>query len=260
MIRDTIKLIKMSNLIVTWTNRIIKTRYQQTVMGGLWIIIPPVASAIVFTTIFTLFVPIETGGTPYMVFSYAALVPWNLLAGALGDMTGSLVDNMQLITKIYFPREILPLSSLLARIIDFLVSYSILFVLILYFRIQINPVGWLFLPLILAIQIIFIFGLGLSMAAMNVFYRDVKPILALVVQMWFYASPIIYPISLVPETLRLIYFINPMAGILESYRAVLIDGTLPGPYLLVSAVIALATFVLGYGFFKRVEFQFADII
>lgn len=260
MIRDAIKLFKMSDLIVTWTSRILKTRYQQTVMGGLWILIPPVTSAIVFTAIFTLFVPIETGETPYIVFSYAALVPWNLFAGSLADMTGSLIDNMQLITKIYFPREILPLSSLLARIIDFLVSYSILFILILYFRIEINLVGWLFLPLILAIQITFTFGLGLAMAAMNVFYRDVKPILSLVIQMWFYASPIIYPISMVPEKFRLIYFINPMAGILESYRAVLIDGTLPGSYLLISATIALVTLVFGYWFFKRVEFQFADII
>ncbi len=260
MIGYMIKLLRAKDLLITWTNRIIQTRYQQSVLGGLWMLIQPVASVAVFTIIFTFFVPIDTGKTPYLVFSYAAMVPWNLFSSALYDMTSSLVDNMHLITKIYFPREVLPLSSLLARLIDFFVSYAILFILILYFRIQIFPVGWLFLPLILIIQIILIFGLGLGLAAMNVFYRDVRPILGLVIQIWFYASPIIYPYSLVPEVVRPYYFLNPMAGILESYRAILLNGTLPGSYLFVSAVIALAIFGIGYWFFKRVEFQFADII
>jgi lipopolysaccharide transport system permease protein len=260
MIRDTINLINARDLIITWTNRIIKTRYQQSILGGLWILIQPVSSVVVLTIIFTLFIPVDTGKTPYIVFSYVALVPWNLMTGALQDMTNSLVDNMQLITKIYFPREILPLSSMLARLFDFFIAYVILFILVAYYKIQLFPGVWLFLPLIMTIQIILMFGLGLGLAAMNVFYRDVKPLLTLVIQIWFYASPIIYPLSLVPEKLRFIYFLNPMAGILESYRAILVYGTSPGSYLLISSVIALATFVLGYWFFKRVEFQFADVI
>ncbi|MEW5815633.1 MAG: ABC transporter permease [Spirochaetota bacterium] len=260
MIKEIIKFLKTRELILTWTNRILKARYQQSVLGGLWMVIQPVASVLVLTIVFTFFIPVDTGKTPYLVFSYAALVPWYLLTGALNDMAGSMVENMQLITKIYFPREILPFSAMLARLVDFLVAYGILFGLILYYKIQIVPIAWLFLPLILSVQIILMFGLGLALSAMNVFFRDVKPLLGLVIQIWFYASPIIYPLSMIPERFRSFYFLNPMAGILESYRAVLIHGTLPGPYLLFSAAIAVLVFVAGYWFFKRVEFQFADII
>jgi len=254
------KLIKSKDLLITWTNRIIQTRYQQSILGSLWILIQPISSVAVFTIIFTLFVPIDTGNTPYLVFSYAAMVPWNLFSSSLGDMTSSLIANMNLISKIYFPREILPLASLLARLIDFFVAYLILFILILVYKIQIYPVGLLFLPLILLIQIILTFGLGLGLSAMNVFYRDVSPVMGLILQIWFYASPIIYPFTLVPDQLKPYYFITPMAAIVESYRAILLNGTLPGPYLIVSAVIAIVIFALGYWFFKRVEFQFADII
>jgi lipopolysaccharide transport system permease protein len=260
MLRDTLNLIRARELIITWTNRIIKARYQQSVLGSLWIIIQPIASVAVLTIIFTFFIPVDTGKTPYIIFSYTALVPWTLLSGALSDMTSSLVENMQLITKIYFPREVLPFSALLARIFDFVVSYLVLFLLLLYYRIEIQPAAWLFLPIVIAIQLVLMFGLGLGLSAMNVFYRDVRPLLGLVIQIWFYASPIIYPLSMVPERIRPYYFLNPMAGILESYRAILVDGTIPGPYLLFSAGLAVLIFVVGYWFFKRVEFQFADII
>ena len=260
MIRDMLKLLKYSDLIITWTNRAIQTRYKQSILGGLWIIIQPVASVTVYTVVFTLFVPVDTGKTPYIVFSYVALVPWNLFSSTLNDMAGSIVDNMQLITKIYFPREVLPLSSLLARLLDFFVSYTILFILLIYFKIEIFPLGLLFLPLILVIQIIFMFGLGLGLAALNVFYRDVKPVLGLGIQLWFYASPIIYPLTLVPERLKPFYFLNPMAGILESYRAIFLNGELPGSNLIISAISSLVIYIFGYWFFKRVEFQFADII
>jgi lipopolysaccharide transport system permease protein len=253
-------LIGARDLLWTWTGRIIKARYQQSMLGGLWIIIQPLANVAIFSTIFTLFVPINTGAVPYPIFSYMALTPWMLLASSLNDMAESVVGNMQLVTKIYFPREILPLSSVLARLLDFVVAVSLLFVLMLLFRLPVFQMAWLCLPFILLIQLILIVGLGLIVAAANVFYRDVRSLLMLVIQLWFYASPIIYPVSLVPEQLRTIYNLNPMAGILEAYRAVLLNNSLPDSSFLTASVIAGLIFVVGIWFFKHVEFQFADII
>jgi lipopolysaccharide transport system permease protein len=248
------------DLLWTWTGRIIRARYQQSVLGWLWVIIQPVTTVAVFTVIFTLFVPVNTGNTPYVVFSYVALIPWMLIANSLPDMANSLVSNMQLVTKIYFPREILPLSSLLARLLDFMIAVGLLVVLIIYFRIPIFPVGWLFLPIILIIHLMLIIGLGLILAASNIFYRDVGPLLGLGIQLWFYASPIVYPVTLVPEWLRPYYFMNPVAGILEAYRAVFLYQSLPGLYLFNSGLLSLFLLLTGYWFFKRVEFQFADIV
>jgi lipopolysaccharide transport system permease protein len=170
------------------------------------------------------------------------------------------VGNMSLVTKIYFPREALPLAAMLARLMDFGVAASLVIVLMLIFQVPIFPAGWLFLPLILIIQLALIAGIGLAAAAANVFYRDVQSLLVLVVQLWFYASPIIYPVSMVPERFQRLYFLNPMAGILESYRAVLLYGELPGMYLLQSAFVSMLLLVGGYWFFKKVEFLFADIV
>lgn len=260
MIANILHLIRAKDLIWTWTDRTIRIRYQQSVLGGLWIIVQPVTTVAVFTVIFTVFVPVDTGNIPYVVFSYVAVTPWMLFANSLNDMTGTLVENMHLVTKIYFPREVLLLSALFARLADFLVAAVLLIVLILYFGVPIFPLGWLYLPIVLLTQITLALGLGLALSAANVFYRDVKPLLALGIQLWFYASPIIYPVSMVPEWLRPFYFLNPMAGILEAYRAVLLYQTLPGFYLVAASLVALVIFLAGYWFFKRVEFQFADIV
>lgn len=253
-------LINNRELLWTWTDRIIRTRYQQSLLGGLWVVIQPVAIVAMFTVIFTFFVPIDTGDIPYVVFSYVAIVPWMLLANSLPDMATSLVGNMQLVQKIYFPREILPMAAVLARLIDFVVAAGLLILLILLFKVQVFILGWLLLPLILFVQLLLICGLGLALAAANVYFRDVQPLLQLGLQLWFYASPIIYPVTMVPERLRTLYFINPMAGILEAYRAVLLYQRMPGPYLYVSSLIAIVIFFVGYWFFKRVEFQVADIL
>lgn len=194
------------------------------------------------------------------MFSYVAVVPWTLLAASLTEMAGSIVQNMALVTKIYFTREAIPIAAMMARLLDFGVAALLLVILMLIFRVQPYLLGWLFLPVILAIQIALIVGLGLSAAALNVFFRDVQPLLALFIQLWFYASPIIYPVTLVPERLRTIYFLNPMAGILESYRDVLLRQSLPGSYLLLSAAVSFLVLLFGYWFFKRVEHDFADII
>jgi lipopolysaccharide transport system permease protein len=258
---SSLKLLANSkDLLLSWTGRIIRGRYQQSVLGGLWAIIQPAASVIIFSIIFTRFVPVDTGGIPYPIFSYVAVVPWGLFANSISDMTSSLVSNMSLVTKIYFPREALVIASLLARLVDFGISGALLIVFFIIYRVPFYPLGILMLPLVIIIQIIFVIGLGLITAATNIFYRDVQPLLTLVVQLWFYASPIIYPVTMVPEQYRTLYYVNPMAGILESYRAILLNQSLPGSYLYFAGIISIIVLTVGYWFFKRVEHLFADIV
>ncbi len=252
--------INARDLLWAWTGRILRARYQQSVLGGLWILIQPIATVTIFTVIFTLVIPIDTSPIPYVVFNYAALAPWLLFASTLTDMANSLIENMQLITKVYFPREVLPIAALLTRLIDFFIALGLLVILMIYFQLPFTPSTWLYLPVILAIQLALTLGLGLMLAAANVFYRDVKPLLTLAIQLWFYASPVLYPVARIPAWLRPYYELNPMAGILEAYRSVLLYGQAPGPSLLPAALIAIVVFLAGYTFFKRVEFQFADIV
>jgi lipopolysaccharide transport system permease protein len=254
------ELYQQKDLLLAWTTRNIRARYQQSVVGWLWAVLQPAAQVVLFTVIFTMFVPIDTGNVPYPVFSYVAIVPWTFLSASLPDMTDSLVANMGLVTKIYFPREILPISAMLARMMDFAVAACLLVILMLIYRMPVFTTVWLAIPVILATQMALILGIGLACAALNVFFRDVRSLLALGLQLWFYASPIIYPVTTVPDQLRPYYFLNPMAGVIEAYRDVLIYGRLPGTYLVPSAIVAVVVFILGYWFFRRVEFQFADIV
>lgn len=261
MLLKLIALFRAREIVKAWTNRIIRARYQQSALGWLWAIIQPVASVLVFSIIFTRFVPIDTGEIPYIIFSYVAIVPWTFVSSSLNDMTASLIQNMDLVTKIYFPRETLPISAMLARLMDFGIAIALLIFLMFYYQVDIQPVGLLFLPLILLIQVLLIMGMGLLLSSMNVFFRDVQSLLALIIQVWFYASPIIYPVDVVPSQLRVFYFLNPMAGILESYRAVLLYQSLPPLLpLLLAGLEALLLLVVGYAFFKRMELVFADIV
>jgi len=248
------------DLLLAWTGRNIRARYQQSSLGWFWAIVQPTAQVAIYSVIFTFFVPVDTGDIPYPVFSYVAVVPWALLASSLPDMTDSLVANMGLVTKIYFQREVLPIAAMLARLLDFGVAACLLVMLLLLFRVPVFVLGWLFLPVILIIQLLLILGIGLACAALNVFFRDVRSLVILGLQLWFYASPIIYPVTMVPEQLRTIYFLNPMAGVIEGYRSVLLHSSLPGTYLILSGAVALIVFVFGFWLFKRLEFQFADIV
>lgn len=247
-------------LLLAWVVRTLRGRYQQSVLGVLWSIIQPAASAVIFSIIFTLFVHVNTAGMPYLVFSYTAMVPWTLFSSSIVDMVDSVVGNMNLVSKIYFPREIFPVSAMLARLVDFAIAESILVLLIIFYQLPIFPLGWLCLPIILATQLALMLGVGLAGAALNVFYRDIRQLVVLGLQIWLYASPVIYPSSSVPESLRPFYYLNPMAGIIEGYRAVLLYQTLPGPSLYISMVSALVILATGYWIFKRVEYKFADVI
>jgi lipopolysaccharide transport system permease protein len=260
MITQARQLLKTRDLVWAWTVRTLRGRYQQSALGWFWAIVQPVATVAIFSLVFTRIVPVDTSGVPYILFSYAAVVPWTLLSTSISDMAMSLVQNMNLVGKIYFPREALPIAALLARLADFGISFILLVILVIVYGIPISLLGFLFLPIIFLIQLALMLGLGIGSAALNVFYRDVDPLLKLIIQIWFYASPILYPVSLVPEKWQWIYFLNPMAGIIAAYRDVMIYNTLPGEYLWSAALTSFVIFVIGYWFFKKVEFQFADII
>jgi len=254
------QLIFKKDLIWAWSFRIIRARYQQSILGGLWAIIQPASSVVIFSIIFTFFIPVNTGGIPYIIFSYVAMVPWTLFSSSITEMVDSLVSNMNLVTKIYFPREVLPISTLIARLLDFTIAFSVIILLIVYFKVPIFIFGWFLLPVVLIIQLALSLGIGLIGGALNVFYRDIKHIFALSLQIWFYASPIIYPVSSVPERFRSIYYLNPMVGVIEAYRVVILQQKMPDSSLILSASIAAVTLLVGYWFFKRVEFQIADVV
>lgn len=253
-------LFKSGGLVLAWTGRIIRSRYQQSVLGWLWAVVQPVATAAIFTIVFTYFVPVDTGSVPYLVFSYTAVVPWTLLSTSLPDMSGSLVQNMNLVTKIFFPREILPISAMLARLMDFAIAMAVLFAFLVYYHIPFSVSMLLYLPVILIIEVALILGIGIGCSAINVFYRDTDPMLRLVIQIWFYASPIIYAVTTVPDSIRGIYYLNPMAGVIQAYRDVIINGTAPEHSLWFSALAACIILAAGYVLFKRLENQFADIV
>jgi lipopolysaccharide transport system permease protein len=205
-------------------------------------------------------VRVDTGGVPYPVFAYSALVPWTLFSTSLGYGIPSLVTNMNLVTKVYFPREVLPLASIGAALVDFSISFVLLIFLMLYYQIY-PDVTLAWIPLLLIVQTMLSIGLVLFGSSIVVFFRDIRFIVPLLIQVWLYATPIIYPVTLVPERFRTVYFLNPMAGIIEGYRSVLISGRAPDVRTLsMAGIISTVTLVGGYLFFKHFEPIFADVI
>ena len=187
------ELSRSGGLLREWTSRTLKGRYQQSLLGWLWAFIQPAAQAAVLTVVFTRLVPIETGGIPYVAFAYVATTAWAFLASSLTDMTNALVDNMSLVNKIYFPREVLPIACMLARLVDFMIGGAVFVLIAVYLGTPLYPAGLLCLPVVVVVQILLITGIGLVTAALNVYLRDVRSLLLLVTQLWFYASPVIYP-------------------------------------------------------------------
>lgn len=260
MISHIRNLYKHRELLWTWIWRDIRVRYKQSLLGGLWAILQPVSLMLMFTLLFAVLVPLPTGNVPYPIFSYTALLPWTFFATSVTFAVSCLTNNIQLITKIYFPREILPLAAVGTSLLDLVIASVVLIGLMVYYRIPLNLTMLLF-PLLLLIQIMLTLGIAFLVSALNVFYRDTRFVVPLVVQLWMYATPVIYPIRLVPERYLPIYLLNPMASLIEGYRSILLYGQMPaGTHLGMSAGISLLLFVLGYVFFKHVEPQFADVI
>jgi len=260
MIQNFIALARYRDLLWLWTLREVQVRYKQSLLGIGWAVLQPLALTVIFTIVFSRLVQIDTGDIPYPIFSYTALVPWTFFATSLSFGIASLVNNMSLVSKIYFPREILPLASVGAAFVDFLVSAVILAGMMLIYRV---PPGWVSLWVVplLVVQIALTTAVVLLGSALLVFFRDVRFVVPLLIQVWFYATPIIYPVSLVPEQYRTLYFLNPMAGIIDGYRRVLLSGEAPQfDALALGGVVTMILLVAGIGFFKRSEPAFADLI
>jgi len=240
--------------------RDIKVRYKQTVIGIGWAILQPLMTMVIFTMIFGNFAQIPTDGVPYPIFSFTALLPWNLFSGALNRCTLSLVGSANLITKVYFPRLIVPASAIISGIIDFAIAFVFLLGLMLWFHIVLTW-GAIVLPIFLLLTLITALAVGLWLSALNVRYRDVGQAIPFLIQIWMFLSPVAYPVSLVPEKWRLLYSLNPMAGVIEGFRWALLGQESPNFKLVaVSTVVVVALLLSGLVYFKRMERTFADMI
>lgn len=240
--------------------RDIKIRYKQTVLGAAWAVLQPVSMMVIFTVFLGRFAKIPSDGVPYPIFAFCALVPWQLFAYALGQSSNSLVGNRQLITKIYFPRLLIPVSSVVSGLLDFAIAFAALVVLMLLYG-MVPSVAVFTLPLFVLLAVATALAVGLWLSALNVEYRDVRYTIPFLTQAWLFATPIAYPSSIVPEWLRPIYGLNPMAGVVEGFRwALLGTGQPPGPMLFVSVLTVVVLLVGGLFYFRRMERTFADIV
>jgi lipopolysaccharide transport system permease protein len=239
--------------------RDVTARYKQSFLGPLWALLQPLALMGIFTVV-TSFVSVPSEGYPYPLFTYAALLPWTMFTSAVGLATPSIAMNASLIKKIYFPREILPLSAVLVSVFDFLMAFAVLLGLMLYYGVA--PTVWMaLLPGLLLLHVAFSLGVGLFSCAIGTFNRDVIFVAVFVLQLWMFASPVIYPLSAVPAEWKSVYLLNPMAGLVESFRSVLLGKGPPEPAHLVPAAIgSVLALVLGYLLFKALERYYADVV
>ena len=240
--------------------RDIKVRYKQTALGAAWAIIQPFCTMVVFSLFFGHLGKMPSDGIPYPISAFAALVPWGFFANGLSQSSNSLVGSSHLITKVYFPRLIVPLGAVFSGIVDFLVAFAVLLVMMLYYGL-LPSLNILWLPLFVLLALVTSLGVGLWLSALNVEYRDVRYVVPFITQFWLFATPIAYPSSLLHEPWRTIYGLNPMVGVVEGFRwALLRSNTAPGPIIAVSAAAALVILVTGAFYFRRMEKTFADIV
>ena len=240
--------------------RDVKVRYKQTLVGVLWTVIQPIALVILFTFIFGRLARLPSDGIPYPLFFYAAYLPWQLFSRALADSANSLVTNQQLITKIFFPRLLIPVAPVIAGLVDFGISFVVLVGFIFYYGI-VPSAAILLLPLFILLAVVTACGAGILLSALNVQYRDVEYTLPFLTQLWFFVTPIAYATTLLPESWRIVYGANPMAGVVEGFRWTLL-GTENGfePMMAVSACVAAVLLGAGATYFRRVERSFADLV
>jgi lipopolysaccharide transport system permease protein len=245
---------------LTW--RDVLVRYKQAVLGVAWAVLQPVLTMIVFTVVFNRALGVKSpySGVPYEVFSFSGLLAWQFFAGALGRSGVSLVGNANLLTKVYFPRLVIPLSAVLAGLVDFAISFVVLLILMAAYGIF--P-SWeiIFLPLFLLLAVVTALGVSLWLSALDVLYRDVQYIIPFLVQLWMFVSPVIYSIGDIPEgALRVIYSLNPMTGVIGGFRWALLGQEFPGDYLWISTAVVMVVLVGGLFYFKRMERVFADVV
>lgn len=242
---------------LTW--RDIKVRYKQTVLGAAWAILQPVLTMVVFSIIFGTLANLPSDGIPYPIFTYTALLPWQLFAFALTNSSNSLVGSQNLISKVYFPRLIIPIASVLPGLIDFAIAFVVLLGMMFYYQIPITA-RILILPVFLLLGIMTALAVGFWFSALNVQYRDIRYVVPFLTMFWQYATPVAYSSSLIPDKWRLLYGLNPMAGVVEGFRWALLGTGEVGKLLWVSVIVVLFLFIGGLIYFKRMEDTFADVI
>jgi lipopolysaccharide transport system permease protein len=240
--------------------RDVKVRYKQTLLGAAWAILQPLATMVVFSIFFGKLARMPSDGVPYPLFAYVALVPWTFFANGLTLSSNSLVANQTLLRKVFFPRLVIPVSAVASGLLDFAIAFVVL--LGLAAKYGVTPTAHMvWIPLLVLLALVTALGVGLWFAALNVLYRDIQYVVPFLVQVWLYATPIVYPSSLVPERWRTLYAINPMVGVVEGFRwALLGTGTAPGPMMLVSSAAAVAILIAGLFFFRRMEKSFSDMV
>lgn len=242
------------------TSREIKQRYKQSVLGYAWVILNPFFQMLVMAFVFSIIMRIPNLGVPYPIYLYAGLLPWTLFSNSLSSSTNSLVDNAGLLSKIYFPREIFVMSTMLAKMVDFALACSIFVIFMLYFQV---PVSWniLWVLVIFLIQQLFTYALSLFLAAANLFYRDIQYLLSLLLLIWMYLTPVIYATEFFPEKYQWIFKLNPMAILINAYRQVILAGGMPNLQSLgLALILSLGILALAYKFFKKAEGLFADVV
>lgn len=243
---------------LTW--RDVKVRYKQTAIGVAWAVLQPLLTMVVFSVIFGALIRVPSDGLPYPVFVYVALLPWNFFAAAMTRASSSLVNDASLITKVYFPRLLLPVSAVLSMTLDFGVAFVILLAMMGWYGI-VPGVALLTLPLFLLLAFTTALGCGLWLSALNVRYRDIAYVTPFLIQIWFFITPVAYPSSIIPERWRALYGLNPMAGVVEGFRWALLDtATAPGATIVVSTAVVVVLFLGGVFCFRRMEHGFADVV
>lgn len=255
-----IELWRFRELSWAFTLKEIKIRYKQTILGVAWAILQPAALTIIFTVVFGIFLKVDSQDVPYPIFAYSALLPWTFFTTAVSFGALSVVNNGNLVTKVYFPREILPFSAVFAAFFDFIMGSVIFLAMLIFYRI---PIGINLFLLIIPIFSILLFtsGISLLLSALNVLFRDIRFLVPLILQIWLYATPVIYSLNQVPQKYKFLMLLNPMTSLIESFRNFSIrQGSVDVSMIFLSVVISFSTFVAGYLFFKYKEKIFADVI
>ena len=260
LIRDLAKLRQYRDLLFTLSIHRIKVRYKQSLLGMFWAILQPLAMMLIFTFIFSLIARMPSDGAPYAIFAYTALLPWNYFSTAVSNATNSLVSHSQFVTKVYFPREILPITYVVAALFDFVVASTLLGALMIYYHVSLTLNVLFAVPIILVVTC-FALAMSFFLSATQVRFRDIGVAVPLLLQLWLFATPVIYPLSAVPLRWRPFYVLNPMVGVIEGFRQVILRGAPPeSRSLLFSAVISVILLVASYLYFKRVEATIADFV
>ena len=254
------RLMQFRDLLRAMTLHRISVRYKQSLLGYFWAILHPLLLMLIYTIIFSRFVKVRTDGVPYAVFAYCALLPWTLFSNGLTGATLGLPANSNLLSKVYFPREIVPLSYVFAAFADFLMAFLVLILLMFHYGIRLSFAALWAIPAILTLTV-FLIGTSLITSAVQVRFRDVGMALPLLLQLWMFATPVVYSLSSVPRSLRFLYDLNPLVGVMETFRGALLHGAEPDWALLgKSFSISLAVIVIAYALFKHAEATFVDVI